>query len=635
MDVISENSEPYSSSPSDLIPVFLQDTSPQIRSGCVGGCFTSTPKMNMHRLALSSGLTQAEVQALHDRFKKISGPKGYMTKTEFKSTLGLIGMTPNEYIPNRMFSIFDTNGDGVLTFEEYLHSFAILLRGTEESRLELSFHLADSSGTGRLTFPDFSSLVDACQATTGALLDKPRTITRREMEDLFNQISNKNSFISLEQYVNGSRTNSKFLELIGILPKSVSQFKSRVDHLRADLPRGLPEEFLTELDAILTLAENNVEDIPDLPRTSTPPLVRLAGKTPKSAYLGPKKGLAVHFGHENWNMVLSMMIGIRIAAGRFEINRPLQGIDFNVKEKFSIVPQLSNFLDSRISEKIKLNRFIDYCPLVFRKLRAANFSEEEYLRSVGPEQLLGNMVLGNLSSLAEQTSEGKGGSFFYYTADQKFVIKTVSPEEKHLIKRILKSYYEHLLAYPDSLIVRFYGLHGLRVKRDSKFSHHEEEVYFVVMGNLFNTPLKVDRRYDLKGSWIGRTAKNKDETGKDNDFIERGEKINLDIYEKKRFLDRISADCDFFKIHNIIDYSLLVGIHDTDVSDPIHAGGIMSSDMKQVYYFGIIDILCVWGTRKKFEHFFKAIRYVGGDGISAMETNSYAKRFFKFIEKIT
>ena len=27
--------------------------------------------------------------------------------------------------------------------------------------------------------------------------------------------------------------------------------------------------------------------------------------------LGPKKGLAIHFGHENWNMVLNMMIGIR------------------------------------------------------------------------------------------------------------------------------------------------------------------------------------------------------------------------------------------------------------------------------------------------------------------------------------
>merc|ERR1712107_261414 len=32
--------------------------------------------------------------------------------------------------------------------------------------------------------------------------------------------------------------------------------------------------------------------------------------------MGPKKGLAVHFGHENWNMVLSMMIGICMSVGR-------------------------------------------------------------------------------------------------------------------------------------------------------------------------------------------------------------------------------------------------------------------------------------------------------------------------------
>tara|TARA_A100001015_G_C14809084_1_gene640098 strand:+ start:114 stop:332 length:219 start_codon:yes stop_codon:yes gene_type:complete len=55
---------------------------------------------------------------------------------------------------------------------------------------------------------------------------------------------------------------------------------------------------------------------------------------------------------------------------------------------------------------------------MFKKIRGMQgFTGEEYLKSVGPEQLLGNMILGNLSSLSELSSEGKSGAFFYYTAD--------------------------------------------------------------------------------------------------------------------------------------------------------------------------------------------------------------------------
>lgn len=72
-------------------------------------------------------------------------------------------------------------------------------------------------------------------------------------------------------------------------------------------------------------------------------------------------------------------------------------------------------------------RFIDYAPMVFRKIREFyGISAQKYLQSVGPEQLVGNMVLGNLSSLSELCSEGKSGAFFYYTADGRFMIKTVS-----------------------------------------------------------------------------------------------------------------------------------------------------------------------------------------------------------------
>merc|ERR1719504_167227 len=87
--------------------------------------------------------------------------------------------------------------------------------------------------------------------------------------------------------------------------------------------------------------------------------------------LGPKKGLAVHFGHENWNMVLSMMIGIRMSIGRItsEMSRELTPADFIIKEKFSIIPRLANIFDSEVSKRVSMTRFIDYAPMVFQRIR--------------------------------------------------------------------------------------------------------------------------------------------------------------------------------------------------------------------------------------------------------------------------
>merc|ERR1719277_25587 len=106
---------------------------------------------------------------------------------------------------------------------------------------------------------------------------------------------------------------------------------------------------------------------------------------------------------------------------------------------------MANILDNTSSRRVTMTRFIDYAPMVFQRIRASfGIQHDDYLRSVGPEQLLGNMVLGNLSSLAELSSEGKSGAFFHYTADGNYMLKTVAPKEYVLLRKMLKPYYEHI-----------------------------------------------------------------------------------------------------------------------------------------------------------------------------------------------
>lgn len=295
--------------------------------------------------------------------------------------------------------------------------------------------------------------------------------------------------------------------------------------------------------------------------------------------LGPKKGLAVHFGHENWNMVLSMMIGIRMSVGRseHELQREIQPVDFVMKEKFSILPRMANILDSTVSKRITVTRFIDYAPVVFQRIRS-NFGiqTEEYLRSIGPEQLLGNMLLGNLSSLSELSSEGKSGAFFYYTADGQYMLKTVTHKEQQLLKTMLKRYYDHIIQYPGTLICRFLGLHCLKVRKD-RHASSAQKLYFVVMGNMFNTPFEIHRRYDLKGSWIGRFTKAEDYDSsvalKDVDFSDANEAVRVGPERKAKLLAQIERDSAFLRDNNIIDYSLLLGIYDLGMGAGIAGDG--------------------------------------------------------------
>jgi len=106
-----------------------------------------------------------------------------------------------------------------------------------------------------------------------------------------------------------------------------------------------------------------------------------------------------------------------------------------------------------------------------------------YLQSIGPEQLFGSISMGHLISLQSQCSAGKSGSLFYYTNDQKFMLKTISHNEFTHFLSIMQNYYSHMLAFPHSLVARILGLHKIKFTRDGRI----HRIYFVIMANVFNT----------------------------------------------------------------------------------------------------------------------------------------------------
>ena len=103
-------------------------------------------------------------------------------------------------------------------------------------------------------------------------------------------------------------------------------------------------------------------------------------------------------------------------------------------------------------------------------------------------------------SLRELGTPGKSGAVFYLTEDGKFIIKTVSKKESKFLRQILPNYYKYVMeSGEDTLIPRFLGL--IRIK-----TRMGRNIRLVVMNNLMPHKHMIHKKYDIKGSTLGRWA---------------------------------------------------------------------------------------------------------------------------------
>ena len=171
------------------------------------------------------------------------------------------------------------------------------------------------------------------------------------------------------------------------------------------------------------------------------------------------------------------------------------------------------------------------------------------------------MSLTSKYILSELGSPGKSGSFFYFSRDYKYIIKTIHHAEHKLLRKMLKEYYSHVRENPNTLLSQFYGLHRVKIPFGRK-------VHFVVMNNLFPPHRDIHKTYDLKGSTVGRMFKeenlkeNPRATLKDLNWLDKDNHLDFGPNKRTAFVEQMQRDVELLKKMKIMDYSLLVGIHD-------------------------------------------------------------------------
>lgn len=262
-------------------------------------------------------------------------------------------------------------------------------------------------------------------------------------------------------------------------------------------------------------------------------------------------GTKVDQNHVNWVTAYNMLTGIRFCVSRTnaKIDRELTDADFEAKHKFSF-----DITGNELTPSAKYDfKFKDYAPWVFRHLRAKfRLDPADYLVSLTSKYIL-----------SELGSPGKSGSFFYFSRDYKYIIKTIHHGEHKFLRKILRRYYNHVITNPDTLLSQFYGLHRVKIPYGRK-------IHFVVMNNLFPPHRDIHRTFDLKGSTVGRNfkeedlAKNPRATLKDLNWLRRNLHLEFGPTKKAAFVEQMQRDVALLQELKIMDYSLLVGIHDLE-----------------------------------------------------------------------
>lgn len=138
---------------------------------------------------------------------------------------------------------------------------------------------------------------------------------------------------------------------------------------------------------------------------------------------------------------------------------------------------------------------IEYMPDVFAYLRAADGIDEQAIRkSLSPK-----LNRDNVFKAGE--SQGKSGSFFFFSHDKNFIIKTMTDSDLKTWLNLAPAYFNHLSHKPNSLLARNYGVFTVKME-------DIEPVHLILMGNSKRSNDKnLDCVFDLKGSMINRIVK--------------------------------------------------------------------------------------------------------------------------------
>mmetsp|Transcript_5320 Transcript_5320/g.9757 ORF Transcript_5320/g.9757 Transcript_5320/m.9757 type:complete len:267 (-) Transcript_5320:22-822(-) len=263
--------------------------------------------------------------------------------------------------------------------------------------------------------------------------------------------------------------------------------------------------------------------------------------------------------------------------------------------------------------------------------RQEGIGSEELLNAFNPIE---NLIM--LNSFKGKQG-GKSGAFLYSTHDRKFIIKTISSEEKLLLLNKLLPDYVCRVMSNNTCLVRILGVYMLQ-------SYGNYSTNLMVMEQV-GPGLQYNIKYDIKGSKSNRrillSPNQLMEASlilKDNDFEDMVGSLNLNIADRDRLIRSVEADSLMLARHGIMDYSLLIAkvpCH-FDLSRSLKYAYSTTESDDEIVLVAMIDILQQFTISKRVENYWKRMtRCQKNENVSSIEPLMYSKRLVEFCQTIT
>jgi 1-phosphatidylinositol-4-phosphate 5-kinase len=133
-----------------------------------------------------------------------------------------------------------------------------------------------------------------------------------------------------------------------------------------------------------------------------------------------------------------------------------------------------------------------------------SFAKIMQLCGVTPAEVMRSLdtELNRNSIFKSGQGSGRSGSFFFFSADKKLIIKSMRGSEKRTLLGMLDSLVMHFEANKDSLINKVFGVFRVQTKFYASMD-------FIVLQNVSRdiNPSSMKLTFDLKGSTVHREVK--------------------------------------------------------------------------------------------------------------------------------
>ncbi|XP_030643368.1 phosphatidylinositol 4-phosphate 5-kinase-like protein 1 [Chanos chanos] len=243
--------------------------------------------------------------------------------------------------------------------------------------------------------------------------------------------------------------------------------------------------------------------------------------------------------------------------GLFEIDQQHEfyGLTCMMKEGLSAAVQ--NTIDNPLPDELSDTDYKMEVTQIHKDFRMETFAGPVFAslrRSLGMTEKEYQHSLSSSGCYLQFISNSKSKADFFLTNDKRFFLKTQNKREVQFLLSNLRIYMEHLERYPHSLLVKFLGVHRIKIP-------HQRKKYFIVMQSVFYPDDRICARYDIKGCELSRWTEPAPEGSqvivvlKDLNF--EGQFITLD-QQRAWLVRQVEIDTAFLQQLNVLDYSLLL-----------------------------------------------------------------------------